>query len=128
MGQRGKIRTLARYIDFNSVILRSKRKALCFPNLVSLLPKSKIKRANPLAVCQFINCIHRRLRLTERGRMFFKTNMFGKDRVQQIQGHIFDRGGNFIEAIFFSGSFCCVTRVTHLASKTQLSIVSHRKV
>ena len=72
MGQRGKIRTLARYIDFNSVILRLKRKALCFPNLVSLLPKSKIKRANPLAVCQFINCIHRRLRLTERGRMFFK--------------------------------------------------------
>ena len=84
MGQGGKIRALAKYIDFNSVIFRLKREALWFPNLVSLLPKSKIKRANLLAVCQYINCIHRRLRLTERGRIYFKTNVFGKDRVQQI--------------------------------------------
>ena len=67
MGQGGKIRALAKYIDFNSVIFRLKREALWFPNLVSLLLKSKIKRANLLAVCQYINCIHWRLRLTERG-------------------------------------------------------------
>ena len=67
MGQGGKIRALAKYIDFNSVIFRLKREALWFLYLVSLLPKSKIKRANLLAVCQYINCIHWRLRLTERG-------------------------------------------------------------
>ena len=67
MGQGGKTRALAKYIDFNSVIFRLKREALWFPDLVSLLPKSKIKRVNLLAVCQYINCIHWPLRLTERG-------------------------------------------------------------
>ena len=67
MGQGGKIRALAKYIDFNLVIFRLKWEAFWFLNLVSLLPKSKIKRANLLAVCQYINCIHWRLRLIERG-------------------------------------------------------------
>ena len=57
MGPRGKIRALARYIDFNLVIFRLRWKASWFPNLVSLLPESKIKRANLLAVCQNINTV-----------------------------------------------------------------------
>ena len=57
MGLRGKIRALARYIDFNLVIFRLRWKASWFPNLVSLLPESKIKRAILLAVCQNINTV-----------------------------------------------------------------------
>ena len=73
-GQREKIRTLARYIDYNSVIFSLKWKALWFPNLVTLLAKSEIKRANLLAVYQYINYIHRQLQLPERGRTFSETN------------------------------------------------------
>ena len=64
-GQREKIRTLARYIDYNSVIFSLKWKALWFPNLVSLLAKSEIKRANLLAVYQYINYIQRQIQLLE---------------------------------------------------------------
>ena len=42
--------------------------------LVSLLAKSEIKRANLLAVYQYINYIHRQLQLPERGRTFSETN------------------------------------------------------
>ena len=47
--------------------------------LVSLLAKSEIKRANLLAVYQYINYIQRQIQLLERGRTFSETNaMRGK--------------------------------------------------
>ena len=41
---------------------------------------------------------------------------------------IFVTAEEILSRPFFSVSFCSVTRVTRLASQTQLSIVFHRKV